>query len=229
MSPKGLEWEHAVAIWRTLRSDAGATWDAVVEIDATQLAPQVTWGTSPEMVLSIEDRVPDPDKEADAVRRGAIERALAYMGLEPNKRMADIRIDKVVHRLVHQQPDRGSARGGCRGAQGRRPDCREREAGVGRARLGAGEGAGRARRPGPGLQGRRFRVARAGVLDVPGDERRPARPGRALRLHEQPQFRGTPGRGGPHPPGQPRHGCRGSHGRAISSMCGDCPDRGVFE
>ena len=95
MSPQGLAWEQAVAYWRTLHSDPGATWDAVIEIDASQIRPQVTWGTSPEMVLSIEDRVPDPDKEKDAARRGAIERALAYMGLEPNKRIDDIRIDKV--------------------------------------------------------------------------------------------------------------------------------------
>jgi 3-isopropylmalate/(R)-2-methylmalate dehydratase large subunit len=84
-----------VAHWRTLRSDADAAFDAVVELDATQIRPQVTWGTSPEMVLSIEDRVPDPDKEKDAVKRGAIERALTYMGLTPNKPIADIVIDKV--------------------------------------------------------------------------------------------------------------------------------------
>jgi len=91
----GPEWEQAVAHWRTLHSDPGARFDAVVELDAAQIKPQVTWGTSPEMVLSIEDRVPDPDKEKDTVKRGAIERALAYMGLEPNKPLADIRIDKV--------------------------------------------------------------------------------------------------------------------------------------
>ena len=94
-SPRGVEWDHAVTLWRTLQSDAGAPWDAVIEIDASQIRPQVTWGTSPEMVLSIEDRVPDPEKEKDAVKRGAIERALTYMALEPNKPIADIRIDKV--------------------------------------------------------------------------------------------------------------------------------------
>jgi 3-isopropylmalate/(R)-2-methylmalate dehydratase large subunit len=94
-SPTGVEWDHAVAYWRTLHSDPGARFDAVVEIDASQLKPQVTWGTSPEMVLSIDDRVPDPDKEKDEVKRGAIERALVYMGLEPNKAIADVRIDKV--------------------------------------------------------------------------------------------------------------------------------------
>jgi 3-isopropylmalate/(R)-2-methylmalate dehydratase large subunit len=94
-TPTGVEWDQAAAYWRTLHSDAGAHFDAVVELDAAQIRPQVTWGTSPEMVLSIEDRVPDPDKEKDAVKRGAIERALQYMALEPNKAIADIRIDKV--------------------------------------------------------------------------------------------------------------------------------------
>ncbi|MCU0969244.1 MAG: 3-isopropylmalate dehydratase large subunit [Rubrivivax sp.] len=91
----GPEWDQAVSHWRTLHSDDGARFDAIVELDASQIRPQVTWGTSPEMVLSIEDRVPDPDKEKDAARRGAIERALAYMGLEPNKPLADVFVDKV--------------------------------------------------------------------------------------------------------------------------------------
>ena len=94
-SPRGVELDHAIGHWRTLHSDAGAVFDKVVELDAAQIKPQVTWGTSPEMVLSIDDRVPDPDKEKDAVKRGAIERALTYMALEPNKPLADIRIDKV--------------------------------------------------------------------------------------------------------------------------------------
>ncbi|HEY1089968.1 MAG TPA: 3-isopropylmalate dehydratase large subunit, partial [Burkholderiaceae bacterium] len=94
-SPSGVEWDQAVAYWRTLHSDAGAHFDAVVELDAATIRPQVTWGTSPEMVLSIEDRVPDPDKERDSVKRGAIERALSYMNLEPNKAISDIHIDKV--------------------------------------------------------------------------------------------------------------------------------------
>ncbi len=94
-APKGVEFEQAAAHWRTLHSDPGAHFDTVVEVDASALKPQVTWGTSPEMVLSIEDRVPDPDKEKDANKRGAIERALTYMGLQPNKVMSDITIDKV--------------------------------------------------------------------------------------------------------------------------------------
>ncbi len=94
-TPKGAELELATTYWRTLYSDADAAWDSVVELDAATIKPQVTWGTSPEMVLSIEDRVPDPDREKDANKREAMERALAYMNLEPNKPIADIVIDKV--------------------------------------------------------------------------------------------------------------------------------------
>ena len=95
LAPRAVEWEQAVAHWRTLHSDPDARFDKVVELDASQIRPQVTWGTSPEMVLSIEDRVPDPDREKDATKRDAIERALLYMGLTPNKPLADIGIDKV--------------------------------------------------------------------------------------------------------------------------------------
>jgi 3-isopropylmalate/(R)-2-methylmalate dehydratase large subunit len=95
LSPNGVEWDQAVAYWRTLHSDADAKFDLTIEIDATQIVPQVTWGTSPEMVLGVDARVPDPDKEKDANRRGAIERALSYMGLEPGKPLADVHVDKV--------------------------------------------------------------------------------------------------------------------------------------
>ena len=95
LAPKGLEWERAVRYWSTLHSDADVVWDAVVELDSAQVHPQVTWGTSPEMVVSIEDRVPDPEREKDPNKRSAMERALAYMALAPNKPIADILIDKV--------------------------------------------------------------------------------------------------------------------------------------
>jgi 3-isopropylmalate/(R)-2-methylmalate dehydratase large subunit len=94
-SPQGVEWDAAVRYWATLRSDADAHWDAVLDIDAATVQPQVTWGTSPEMVLSIEDRVPDPEREKDAGKRDAMERALKYMDLAPNQPIGDIRIDKV--------------------------------------------------------------------------------------------------------------------------------------
>ena len=95
LAPSGIEWEAAVRYWKTLHSDPGAHFDRVVEIDASQLVPQVSWGTSPEMVASIDDRVPDPEREKDAGKRLAMERALEYMALQPNQRIADIRIDKV--------------------------------------------------------------------------------------------------------------------------------------
>jgi 3-isopropylmalate/(R)-2-methylmalate dehydratase large subunit len=94
-APTGVAWDQAVAHWRSLVSDAGAHFDLTVELDAAQIQPQVTWGTSPEMVVAVDGRVPDPEKEKDAVKRDAIERALVYMGLTPNKPITDIRIDKV--------------------------------------------------------------------------------------------------------------------------------------
>ena len=95
LSPKGVEWDHAVTYWKTLQSDTDAHFDAVVQLNAAEIAPQVTWGTSPEMVLSVLDRVPDPDKEKDPNKRLAIERALTYMGLQPGKPIADITVDKI--------------------------------------------------------------------------------------------------------------------------------------
>ncbi|MGZ3184369.1 MAG: 3-isopropylmalate dehydratase large subunit [Telluria sp.] len=94
-APAGPHWERAVEYWRTLHSDPGAQFDLVVTLDATQIKPQVTWGTSPEMVVPVDARVPDPDTEKDTVRREAMEKALVYMGLSPNTRIEDIRIDKV--------------------------------------------------------------------------------------------------------------------------------------
>ena len=94
-APKGEQWDRAAAYWRTLVSDSGAVFDRVIAVNAAEVKPQVTWGTSPEMVLSIEDRVPDPDKEKDATRREGMERALVYMGLKPNTPISQIMIDKV--------------------------------------------------------------------------------------------------------------------------------------
>jgi 3-isopropylmalate/(R)-2-methylmalate dehydratase large subunit len=94
-APKGADWERAVAYWQTLNSDADATYDRIVELDAARIRPSVTWGTSPEMVTTIDGAAPDPRRETDPVKREAIERALAYMGLEPNTPIGAIRIDKV--------------------------------------------------------------------------------------------------------------------------------------
>ncbi|WP_312568781.1 3-isopropylmalate dehydratase large subunit [Comamonas sp.] len=95
LAPTGAEWDAAVTYWKTLHSDADAQFDHVVELNGADIVPQVTWGTSPEMVLGIDAIVPDPDKEKDANKRGAIERALTYMALEPGKPLNDIFVDKV--------------------------------------------------------------------------------------------------------------------------------------
>jgi 3-isopropylmalate/(R)-2-methylmalate dehydratase large subunit len=94
-APAGPLLQQAAAHWRTLRSDPGAHFDRVVEIRAEEIKPQVTWGTSPEMVTTIDGTVPDPDAEKDPVKREGIERALKYMGLAPKTPMSEIRIDKV--------------------------------------------------------------------------------------------------------------------------------------
>ena len=94
-APTGQMWDRAAAQWRSLCSDDGARFDMTHVFDAASVRPQVTWGTSPEMVVSIEDRVPDPDKERDATKREGIVRALQYMGLQPNTSMTDIKLDKV--------------------------------------------------------------------------------------------------------------------------------------
>ena len=94
-SPTGPEWQQAEAYWRTLRSDPGARFDETVVIDGATIVPQVTWGTSPEMVVGIDGFVPDPEKIKDANKREATERALTYMSLEPGKAIADIFVDKV--------------------------------------------------------------------------------------------------------------------------------------
>lgn len=94
-SPVGPQWDIAESYWRTLHSDPGARFDLVVTLNAADIKPQVTWGTSPEMVVAIDDRVPDPENEKDAVKRDAMEKALVYMALKPNTSIEDIRIDKV--------------------------------------------------------------------------------------------------------------------------------------
>ena len=95
MAPSGAMWDQAVAHWRTLRSDPGARFDTTVTLDAATVAPQVTWGTSPEMVVAVDGRVPDPERERDPVKREGMARALEYMGLKPNTAIVDIAIDKV--------------------------------------------------------------------------------------------------------------------------------------
>ncbi len=94
-APTGDMWERAVAAWSDLKSDADAEFDRVIRVEAASIKPQVTWGTSPEMVVSVDSRVPDPDSEADATKAAGMRRALEYMDLRPGTPMSEIRVDKV--------------------------------------------------------------------------------------------------------------------------------------
>ena len=94
-APKGADWDKAIACWSTLHTEPDAVFDAVVELRGAEIEPQVTWGTSPEQVLPIGGRVPDPTKEADATKRTSIENALKYMGLTANTPIEEIKLDKI--------------------------------------------------------------------------------------------------------------------------------------
>jgi len=94
-APKGDDWNMAVRYWEKLHSDADAKFDQVIEFDAAAIKPQVSWGTSPEMVLPVDASIPDPAQETDAVKRQSIERALHYMGLTAGQKITDIKLDKV--------------------------------------------------------------------------------------------------------------------------------------
>ncbi len=94
-APKGALWDKAVDHWRTLHSDEGARYDKVVRLSAAEIRPQVTWGTSPEMVVPVDDKVPDPAQVTDAVKREGMQRALQYMGLRPGTPIGQIMLDKI--------------------------------------------------------------------------------------------------------------------------------------
>jgi 3-isopropylmalate/(R)-2-methylmalate dehydratase large subunit len=95
LAPAGPDWIAALAYWKTLRSDPDAIYDREVSLRAEEIKPQVSWGTSPEMVVPVDDAVPDPERERDATKREGMERALQYMGLKPRTRITDIRLDKI--------------------------------------------------------------------------------------------------------------------------------------
>ncbi|MBQ0753824.1 MAG: 3-isopropylmalate dehydratase large subunit [Gammaproteobacteria bacterium] len=94
-APTDAQWEQAVAYWRTLTSDSDAVFDRIVEIDATEIRPQVSWGTSPEMVIPVDALLPDPQTESDPVKRSGMERAYEYMALTPGMKVSDINVDRV--------------------------------------------------------------------------------------------------------------------------------------
>lgn len=95
MSPKGADWDKAVSYWKTLPSDEGAKYDVEITLNAADLIPQVTWGTSPQDVLPIDGVVPNPDNEKDEDKKNAVKRAIEYMGLTAGQKLQDIAIDKV--------------------------------------------------------------------------------------------------------------------------------------
>ena len=95
LAPKGADWEQAVVAWRQLQADPGAVYDKTLRFEAGQITPQVSWGTSPEMTVSVQGAVPDPAAETDPVRRGSMEKALSYMGLKPGTAIQEIPLDVV--------------------------------------------------------------------------------------------------------------------------------------
>ncbi len=182
--------DEAVTAWRELASDSEAAFDREVTIDVGRVAPQVTWGTSPEHVVG---RRPDPRSasEPDPSRARAMAAALDYMGLSPGGPIAGTPRRLGVHRVVHQRPPVGPARGG-----GRRPRPARGRGGarLGRAGLRDRQARGGGRGTRPGVRRGRVRVARAGLLDVPGRQRR-GRAGRAaLGLDSHRNFVGRQGR-----------------------------------
>ena len=206
MAPSGAAWDQAMSYWRTLASDEGAAYDKEATIQATDIAPQITWGTSPEDVIPVTGRTPDPAAAPDEMHREAIAQALGLHGVGAGFAHRGRGGGSGLHRLLHQRPDRGSARRrrrrqGPQGAGG----CRRH----GGARLRPGEAAGRGGRARPYLPRSRLRMARSGLFHVHRHERRQARAGRALRVHLQSQLQGPPGPRRSHPSGEPGDG-RGS-------------------
>ncbi len=205
-APQGEEWDAAVAYWQTLPTDEGATFDKEVVLDAASIVPQVTWGTNPAQVAPIAGNVPDPEAMSDPGDREAATRALAYMGLEAGTPLREISVDTVfLGSCTNARIE--DFRAAAAVLEGRSVHAGLRALAV--PGILSGEGTGRGGGPGQDLHRRRLRVARARLLHVPRHEPRQARRGRALRLDLEPQLRGSPGTGWPHPPRLPRR--RGRH------------------
>ena len=199
------DFDAAVERWRQLPTDDGASFDTEVEIDAAGISPMVTWGTNPGMVVEVTDSVPDPTAMDSPADRESAERALAYMALEPGTPMTEVALERVfIGSCTNSRIE--DLREAAAIVDGRK--VAELGAGDGRPRLPAGQGDRRRGGPPRGLPLGRLRVARGGLLDVPGDEPRHPDRGRALRLDLEPQLRGPPGQGRAHPPGQPEDGGR---------------------
>ena len=211
-APKGAAWEEALADWRSLPTDEGATFDREVHLDASTLAPYVTWGTNPAQVTRIDGSVPDPAAIEDDAEQEAADRALEYMGLVAGTPIHDIAVDTVfIGSCTNGRIE--DLRAAADGAAG--PEGPLRPAGHGRPRLPPGQGPGRVGGAGRGVHRGRLRLASARLLDVPGHEPRQAGPRRAGGVDVQPQLRGPTGTGRSHPPGLPRRGRRHRGGRPL--------------
>jgi 3-isopropylmalate/(R)-2-methylmalate dehydratase large subunit len=187
--PQGVLWEQAVAAWRLLRTEDGAEFDTTVTLDAAQVQPMVTWGTSPDQGATIAQAVPDPANETDPVKKRGALRALDYMGLQPGQPLEGLPISHAfIGSCTNSRID--DLRDAARVLRGRRV-----AQGV-RALVVPGSSQVRAQAEAEGLA----------PFDVRGDERRPPAGRRPLRLQHQPQFRRAPGRRGAHAPHEPGDG-----------------------
>ena len=216
-APKGAAFDKAVEAWSELASDAGASFDREVTLDAATIAPIVTWGTTPDDALPIDGSVPDPARETDPVRAKYRARRARLYGHRAGQAADRDRDRSRLHRLVHQLAHRGFAR---RGSSARGPH--QQSAGPRLAGLLDGQAPGRRGRPRPHLPRRRARMGRVRLLDVRRHQRRSGGAGRALRFDHQPQLPRPPGSRRAHPPdvagdGRGRRRQRASRRRAAAA------------
>ena len=211
-APKGEAWEQAVAYWRTLPSDAGATYDTSVTLSTADIAPMVTWGTTPGAVVPVTGVVPDPSNVADEGQRAQMQRMLDYMALKPGQKLADVPIDVVfIGSCTNGRIE--DIRAAAAVAKGRKV-----AAGV-QALVVPGSGLVKEQAEQEGLDrdpaGGGLRVARPVLLHVPGHEPGQADAGPALRLDVEPELRGPAGAGRPDAPGVAGDGRRRRGDRAA--------------
>ena len=198
-APRGEAWERALETWRRLPTDDGARFDRSVTIDAAQIQPMVTFGTNPGMGIPVRGTVPAEAGVPEPQRR-TFAKALTYMDLDPGQSLLGHKIDVVfVGSCTNSRIS--DLRAAATVMRGRR--VAQRRAHAGGARIVRGQASGRGRAPRRRVPRRRRRVARSGLLDVPGDERRSARAWPVRGLHLEPELRGTPGPGWTHLPRQP--------------------------
>ena len=232
MAPGDNVFDDVAARWLEVRSDKGAVFDRVVDIDASAVEPLVTWGTSPETVTPIDGLLPDPAREGDPARARQLRRALDYMGLGPGQTLRDLPIDVVfIGSCTNSRIEdlREAAAVARRGRGGAPPPARggAAHAGDGRAGLGQREGRGGARRPRPHLPRRGVRMAGSRVLAVRRHEPGPPRARPTLRVHLQPQLRTSPGAWGAHAPDVAGHG-GGGRDRRRAHRRGSSDGRGAL-